>query len=259
MAFLLDARGNELASPLDIITGNTFTDARAISAVLGAVNAESILQLNGQATAVFDVRTAAGALSFIFEATLDGTNYFIVPAVSQVTQAVLSTVAITTTHAVTYLVPCAGYRAVRVRCSAYTSGNITVSARGTISQPAAGYLPPYPTMLWVTATAATNTAATASLPAAGPGLFHYITHIDITRNATAALAGTATIIHTTTNLGPAWSVGNAMAAGGTQRDVDIDFSSPLKSVAANTISTVVAAAGGAAVLGRVNVGYFVGF
>jgi hypothetical protein len=117
-----------------------------------------------------------------------------------------------------------------------------------------------PSNLHVTATAAANTAATATLPAAGVGMFHYITHINIVRNATAALAGTATIIHTSTNLpgNPAWSVGNAMAAGGTQIDLAYTPTTPLKSSVANTATTIVAAAGGLAVLGRVNVSYYVG-
>ena len=91
-------------------------------------------------------------------------------------------------------------------------------------------------------------------------MFHYITSIRIARNATAALAGSATIIHTTTNLpgSPAWSVGNAMAAGGTQIDLDAQFAFPLKSSVANTATTIVVAAGGLAVLGRVNVGYYIG-
>jgi len=112
--------------------------------------------------------------------------------------------------------------------------------------------------LHVTATAAANTAATASLPAAGAGLFHYITNITLMRNATAALAGTATLIHTSTNLPgtPAWSVGNAMAAGGTQLDLNYSPTTPLRSAAVNTITTVVMAAGGAAVLNRINVSYF---
>ena len=120
---------------------------------------------------------------------------------------------------------------------------------------------PIPSILHVTATAAANTAATATLPAAGAGMFHYITHIDITRNATAALAGTATIIHTSTNLPgtPAWSVGNAMVAGGTEKDVVYEPTTPLKSLTANTATTVVAAAAGAAVLGRVNVSYYIGY
>jgi hypothetical protein len=118
-----------------------------------------------------------------------------------------------------------------------------------------------PSNLHITATAAANTNAVATLPAAGAGMFHYITHIDITRNATAVLAGSATIIHTTTNLpgSPAWSVSNNMIAGGTQIDVNIDFTQPLKSAVAGTATTVVAAAAGAAVLGRVNVGYYIGY
>jgi hypothetical protein len=255
-----DERNNAIAGPIDVITGSVFTDARTIAASLGALNAETIMQLNGQGTAVFDVRTATGNMTFVFEATVDGTNWYVVPAVAQTSQVIVSAVAITTTHAVPYLVPCAGYRAVRCRVSAFTSGTITVAARGTVAAIPPSYEAPYPTMLWVTATAAANAAATATLPAAGAGLFHYITHIDITRNATAALVGTGTLIHTTTNLpgNPAWSVGNAMVIGGTEKDVFIDFAQPLKSSVANTATTVVAAAAGLAVLGRVNVGYFVG-
>jgi hypothetical protein len=112
----------------------------------------------------------------------------------------------------------------------------------------------------MTVTAAANTAATATLPAAGVGLFHYITNIQMVRNATAALAGTATLIHTSTNLPgtPAWSVGNAMAAGGTQLDLAYEPANPLKSLLANTATTLVMAAGGAAVLNRINVSYYVG-
>jgi hypothetical protein len=158
-----------------------------------------------------------------------------------------------------YAVGVTGYRRVRARVSAYTSGNITVTARATAADEII-YAREIPSIFHVTATAAANTAATATLPAAGVGLFHYITHIDITRNATAALAGTATLIHTTTNLpgSPAWSVGNAMVAGGTEKDVVYEPATPLKSSVANTATTVVCAAAGLAVLGRVNVSYYVG-
>ncbi len=112
--------------------------------------------------------------------------------------------------------------------------------------------------LAVTNTAAANTGVTLTLPAAGSGLFHYITHIHISRNATAALAGTATLVITTTNLpgSLAWSVGNAMVAGGTQNDVVLALTSPLKSSAANTATTIVAPAPGAAVLWRLNAFYY---
>lgn len=226
------------------------------------------MDLNGKTTVRVDLRTVAGALTVVAEATLDGVNYFGLPlfveqqllaaAITQETYVPSVTVATTTSGI--YVVSVSGFRRIRIRVSAYTSGNIVVGMRASIADDVI-YSKSLPANLWVTATAAANTAATASLPAAGVGMFHYITHIDIMRNATAALAGTATIIHTTTNLpgSPAWSVGNAMAAGGTQTDVNIDFTNPLKSSVANTATTVVAAAGGLAVLGRVNVGYYVGF
>lgn len=112
----------------------------------------------------------------------------------------------------------------------------------------------------LTGTAAANGALTITLPAAGSGLFHYITRIEINRTATAALAGTATLVVTSTNLpgNPAWSFGNAMAAGGTQSDLNAPIWPPLKSSVANTATTIVMPAPGAAVLWRANVYYFVG-
>jgi hypothetical protein len=203
----------------------------------------------------------------VFEATIDGTNYFAVPAFinAQLLAAALTaeqyaaSVVIATTCTGQYAVGVSGFRRVRCRVSAYTSGNVVVVGRASTAGPII-YARPIPATLHVTATAAANTAATATLPAAGAGLFHYITAINIMRNATAALVGSATIIHTTTNLPgtPAWSVGNAMIIGGTQLDVDYQPASPLKSLLANTATTVVAAAGGAAVLGRVNVSYYIG-
>lgn len=202
------------------------------------------------------------------EGTIDGANYFALPmfanfqllvAVALAEQYVPSVV-VATTHSGSYTVGVTGLRRVRLRVSAYTSGNITVSARGS-SANLIIYGRQIPSTLHVTATGAANAVATATLPAAGAGMFHYITHISLVRNATALLAGTATLIHTSTNLpgSPAWSVGNAMAAGGTQVDLDYSPTTPLKSLLANTATTVVMAAGGAAVLNRVNVSYYVGF
>ena len=269
MPVLFDSRGNEVRINFpDAVTNETITDARPISAVLGSLNAEVLIDLNGASVATFDIRTAAGALTYVFEATIDGTNYFAMPgfanfqllAATALAEQYVPSVTVATTHSGVYTVGVSGFRRVRLRVSAYTSGNITVSARASIADAIIG-VKSIPSNLHVTATAAANAAATATLPAAGAGMFHYITHIHIARNATAALAGTATIIHTTTNLpgSPAWSVGNAMIAGGTQEDVNYSPTTPLKSLLANTATTVVAAAAGAAVLGRVNVSYYVGF
>jgi len=114
--------------------------------------------------------------------------------------------------------------------------------------------------LAITATGATNAAVTLTIPAAGVGLFHYIDRIEIYRVATAALAGTAALITTTTNLpgSLAWSFGNAMAAGGTSNDYGATFSVPLKSSVANTDTTIVMPAPGLNVLWRANVFYHTG-
>jgi len=260
MATLLDPRGNEFLGALDAITGFTVTDGRAAAATLGALNAEADVDLNGHATMAFDLRTGAGNLTATFEATVDGTNYFVIPVIDQATNAVVTSVAVTTTLAKTYIAGVAGYRRVRVRISAFTSGNIAVAMRASSGSQAQIAPMPQPSQLVVSTLSTANTAVTATLPAAGAGLFHYITGIEIVRNATAALAGSATLTYTTTNLPGtlAWSVGNAMAVGGTQWDVQAFFPAPLKSSAANTATTVVAPAAGAAVLVRINVYYFVG-
>jgi hypothetical protein len=145
----------------------------------------------------------------------------------------------------------------RVRVSAFTSGTMVVALRAS----QADYLINTANIpcLSASATGAAAAAVTLTLAAPGAGLRHYITGIEITRNATAALAGTATLVVTTTNLPGtlAWSVGNAMAAGGTQIDVARDFPNPLQSVAQNTATTIVAPVPGAAVLWRINAYYYV--
>jgi len=105
---------------------------------------------------------------------------------------------------------------------------------------------------------AANTGGTITLPAVA-GQFHYITAIEIKRAATAALAGTATLAITTTNLpgGGTWfRVGNAMVAGGTQTDVTKEFASPIKSSVVNTATTIVFPVPGAAVLWTATVWYY---
>lgn len=266
MAVLYDARGNEITGQdLDQITGLTVVDIRTSTALLAAVNAESVMDLNGKAVATVDVRTAAANLTLVFEGTIDGTNYVtligfvLTHATVALIETMLASVVITSTHAGVYVIEVSGYRRFRVRVSAYTSGNVTVALRASAADHAV-YARPIPSTLHITATAAANTGATATLPAAGAGLYHYITNINLMRNATAALAGTATLIHTSTNLpgSPAWSVGNAMIAGGTETDLDYTPTTPLRSLVPNTATTVVMPAAGLAVLNRVNVSYYIG-
>ena len=87
MAYLTDARGNEYLGQLDQIGGGTITDARVSSAVLGALNAELVMDLNGHSSARFDVRTVvASTLTLVWEGSMDGVNYFTLPVYQEVTE-----------------------------------------------------------------------------------------------------------------------------------------------------------------------------
>lgn len=252
---LYDARGNEYRGSVDSLNGETLTETRTTFQNLSAINAETVVQLNGHSTCAFDIRgTFSGTV--VIEGSVDGTNYVSIPALNTVTEVYITNI---TTSPVIAKVEVSGYRYVRARMSSYTSGTVIVSARASMADEII-YAKPIPATLVVTATAAANTGVTATLPSPATGMYHYITGIEITRNATAALAGTATLVITTTNIprSLAWSVGNAMAAGGTQIDVSRDFSVPLKSTAPNTATTIVCPVPGAAVLWRVNVFYYVG-
>lgn len=251
---LYDARGNEFRGGVDSLGGETLTETRTITQNLSALNAEVVVYLNGAATCVFDLRGTFSATA-VFEASVDGTNFFSIPAYNISTEVYVPSVS----KAAVVKVETTAFRIARVRVSAYTSGTIVVAARASVADEFI-VAKPIPATLVVSTTAAANTGITVTLPAAGTGLYHYITAIEITRNATAALAGTATLVITTTNLpgALAWSVGNAMAAGGTQIDISRDFSVPLKSSVDNTATTIICPAPGAAVLWCANVFYYVG-
>jgi hypothetical protein len=113
--------------------------------------------------------------------------------------------------------------------------------------------------LVVSVTAAASAAVTATLPAAGPGLYHYITNIDITRYATATITGTATpnVVATTNMPGSlAWTCASAAAVGTiTDRIVENYTGAPVRCSTANTNTTVVTPAT-SNVIWRVTVHYY---
>lgn len=258
-ALNLDARGNPYQGSIDSITGETLTDARAATASLGALNSESLIDVQGKAVVMVDLRSAAFTGTVVFEGTIDGTNYISLPSFNLGTGAFIASLAGAGVVAGTAVALTAtGFRRIRVRVSAYTSGAITVALRGSQADFIinTAQLP----LQSISATAAAASGVTLTIPAPATGLFNYVCGVEITRAATAALAGTAVLVITTTNLpgSLAWSVGNAMAAGGTQKDVEVEWTQPIKSTTAATATTIVAPAPGAAVLWRVNAYYYVG-
>jgi hypothetical protein len=267
-ANIVDARGNEFLGSLDQIGGGTVTDARVSSATLGAANAEIVMDLNGQAVANFDVRTAAGNLTLVFEATTDGTNYFGLPgfAISStlgatvIAEQFVVSVVIATTAASSYIVGVSGFRRVRCRVSAYTSGNVVVSARASRADFAI-YNRPIPSILHVTATGTSGSAVTATLPLV-TGLFHYITKIHLIQFVVAARTAAATpVLATTTNLPgtPVYSCDATVGAVGAifQYDLAPMTGNPLKSLVVGTNTTFVGPAT-TSTIWRWNISYYVG-
>lgn len=142
--------------------------------------------------------------------------------------------------------------------AATQSGTWTVQP-GNTPNTAAWLVSLPPATLGVTALSGANAAVTATLPAVA-SQFHYITALKIVRTCTTAIVGTAALAVTTTNLpgSMAWTTGNACAVGSSNDVLTHDFSSPLKSSALNTNTTIVCPALGAAGICRITVHYFTG-
>lgn len=236
MAIIYDARGNEYSGQLDHITNTTITDGRVVSANLGALNAEAVVDLNGHATAMLDLRgTFVGTA--VFEATVDGTNYIALPAYNLVTGAYVASVTATANLALN----CAGFRRIRVRVSAYTSGTIVATMRASVAD-FATIVERIPATSGLTATGAAAAAVTLTIPAAGAGLFHYINWIRIEHFASALLtAAAAPVIVTSTNIPgtPSFNFRADAAPQGTLTEKVIANEMPIRSITANTATTIV--------------------
>ena len=119
----------------------------------------------------------------------------------------------------------------------------------------------YSANLWMTATGAVNTSVTATLPAAGAGLFHYIISIKVTNlYSVVGVANGAGNIVTSTNLSgnPAWTTEQLASPAGTAVPVISETAViPMKSAVANTATTIVCPAQ-LQTIWRVNVLYYTG-
>lgn len=241
MTQLFDVRGNPFNGSLDGITAETTTDARAATAVVGALNAEALLDLNGKAVVALDLRSAAFTGTVVFEATLDGTNYFAVTGlVGSTTVSLIAGAGVVNTQLV---VGVSGFRRFRLRVSAYTSGTLTVALRSSSSDYAI-LATPVPAAFCVTATGLVNAAVTLTIPGVA-GVFHLITRLQIKRFfVTAGLGATTPTIVTTTNLpgSLAFSFGTSGAIGQTIEEI-LQPHHPIKASAAGSNTTVVCPAG----------------
>jgi len=237
MALLYDSRGNEYVGQLDALGGVTITDARAATVSLSAANADALSDLHGHATLSIDIRGTFVATAVV-EATVDGTNYYTIVAYTVATATYVASV----TAAAQLVANVAGYRRVRIRCSAYTSGAIVVAMRSTIAD-FTTIVERIPATSGLTATAAAGVAATLTIPAPGAGLYQYVNWIRIEKFAAALLVAAAVpVIVTTTNIPgtPSFNCAADAAAAGTLVEKIISQSMPIRGITANTAITVVA-------------------
>lgn len=229
---------------------------------IAALNGNVAVLTNGCGSVTFNI-TGTWVATLSFQATTDGTNWFAVYGTIAGTDS--TTELIATNNPVT--ISCGGFAQVRLIATAYTSGtaNIAWDAGTSINQslvfsPVASSfnatIQAVPATLGVTATAASGTAVTLTLPAVA-GQFHYITHIDIVAYTSLARVGVAApILVTSTNLSgnPVWDFATVGAIGTTDR-LDFDFTIPVKSSTVNTATTVVCPAA-TSVLWRLTAFYY---
>ncbi|MFN8995771.1 MAG: hypothetical protein ACK5X3_19190 [Pseudomonadota bacterium] len=245
-------------------------ERRSATGTLGALNAEVVLPLNGDSMALVTVvsNSFVGTLEFTAAGDSAGTNSVPVPAfpyslgcvggtIPGSAQPIITDALVAANTLRTYAIPCGQMRNLRVRASAYTSGNgvVTITSDTAETINLAVWL--RPTTLLVSATGAAGAAVTATLPAVA-GFRHVVDFIRVTRSATALLtAGATPVVVTTTNLPgpPALTFGADAAPQGVDKEGVLDFgASGLAATAVNTATTVVGPAT-PNVIWRVNVGY----
>lgn len=249
-------------------------ERREASGALAALNAELVLDINGDESAL--VYLSAGAAAFAatveFTGSVDGTNYFAIPAIpffssgsvagpNNAQPLLLDVIASTTNLVRTYAVRVAQLKKLRVRLSAWTSGSADIS----ITSDAQRSIHPAiyegrPTSLVLTATGAAAAAVTATLPAVA-GLRHYIDFISITRSATAALtAAAAPVVITSTNLpgALALTLGQDVAGIGIDKLLELDFGGTGLAASAVGVATTIVCPVYTGVIWRINVGYRLG-
>jgi hypothetical protein len=226
------------------------------TATLGSNGAETIIDCDGCGVVSVDMR---GTFSLTLEVsgTVDGTNWTPIPVRPRNIAAVLYVAAIVGTAPLTWVGDCTGYRKVRARVTAYTSGAAvtTLAANiGLLDQVLSGRV-----IATQTATGAAAAAVTLTLTAPGAGLRHYLSYLVVERHASALLtAGATPVLVTTTNIPTSlvFSFPADAAAQGTVHEKKRDFPDPLATAAQNTNTTIVCPVT-TGVIWRVEVGFYV--
>lgn len=134
---------------------------------------------------------------------------------------------------------CGMYTSVRLRMVSYTSGSLNVNIMASISKCPLLTNARY-SDLSVTTTSAVGVIATLTLPSPGTGLFHYITQIIIeSHKGSLVTAQTTPNIVTTTNLNGLVFSMPYEGISGSSFIKEIKQSTPIRSQASNTATTIV--------------------
>lgn len=224
---------------------------------LGALNAEIITDCDGSSTVSLDLRGTFN-LTVEVSGTVDGINWTLIP-LRPINQASIAYVAVVAgVVAGSWVGKCGGFRQVRARVNAHTSGAAAATLAASTSvldDSLQGTVTP----LLVTSVGAAGAAVTLTLPAPGAGLRQYLTLLSIGRFATATLtAGSAPVNITTTGLPGSWAISfpAEAAAQGTLDRWREDFGYPIAAASQNTAVTIVCPAT-TGVIWRVTAGYYV--
>lgn len=227
------------------------------TAALASNGAETIINTDGCSTVTLDLR---GTFSLTIEVagTVDGTNWQLIPMRTINAASKLYVAAVAGTAAGTWIGPVTGYRQVRARVTAYTSGSATTVLLASVS-PFNDTNVDLVTPVLGTTVGASGAATTLTIASPGAGLRHYLTYLSINRFAAAVLtAAAAPVTVTTTNLpgSLAFSFAADAAALGTIDRWREDFAYPLAASASGTATTIVCPAT-TGVIWRVTAGYYV--
>lgn len=242
-----------LGSPLTLHPRET----QFVTGTLGALNAEIIADCDGSGSVSLDLR-GTFSMSIEVAGTVDGVNWGAIPMrpLNVPTKVYVVSIAGTTTGV--WVGACAGYRKVRARVTAYTSGATTATLAanvGLLDQALDGMVSP----VIATTVGASGAATTLTIASPGAGLRPYLTYLSINRFAAAALTAAATpVTVTTTNL-PGTLAFTFPADGLTLGQMDRwreDFAYPVATVTTGTATTIVCPAT-TGVIWRITAGYYV--
>jgi hypothetical protein len=269
---LYDASGSPIGTqPNPLLT--SYPDVTVPSARLTALNDQLVVNCTGQTSVSFNIVSSSGTNTAQFALSPDGGITWVSATALQY---FLGTPFLVTTvsggSVGVFTVNTSGYNAARIFLNTFTSGVVTVNARGTVGSQGfviTGSLPiglnkigsvapswtDSAAPLAVTATGASGAAVTATLPAVA-SQFHYITEIQIVQYAAAGLtAGATPTVVTTTNLpGSLAFTFTTIGALGSTTIEQFEPTMPLKSSVVNTATTIVCPAIAGAIW-RVNVFY----